>query len=95
MKRGSDILIEKLLLFFCRKFENNRKIAIFALSNYSPMKSRELHNKFTKAGWKFHHAEGSHYFYMKDGILSEPIPYHGSKEMGKGLALKLIRKYGL
>lgn len=32
---------------------------------------------------------------MKDDILSEPIPYHGSKEMGKGLALKLIRKYGL
>lgn len=59
------------------------------------MKSKELHNKFIKAGWKYDHAEGSHYFYIKDGILSEPIPYHGAKEIGKGLALKLIKKYGL
>lgn len=75
----------------------NRKMAIFAVSNNTTlqMKSKELHNKLVKAGWRFHHAEGSHYFYVKDGCLSEPIPYHGAKEIGKGLALKLIRKYGL
>lgn len=48
-----------------------------------------------KAGWKFDHARGSHYFYVKDGKLTEPVPYHGSKEIGTGLAKKLIRKYGL
>lgn len=59
------------------------------------MKSSELHRRFLKAGYKFHHAEGSHYFYMKDGELTEPIPYHGAKELGKGIANKLIRKYGV
>lgn len=59
------------------------------------MKYSELHKKMIKKGWKFDHAEGSHYFYVKDGKKSEPIPYHGSKEIGKGLAGKLIRKYGL
>ncbi|WP_289742010.1 type II toxin-antitoxin system HicA family toxin [uncultured Duncaniella sp.] len=59
------------------------------------MKYSEFHKRFAKAGWVFSHASGSHYFYLKDGQLSEPIPYHGSKEMGKGLASKLIKKYGL
>lgn len=59
------------------------------------MKYTELHRKFTKAGWKFDHAEGSHYFYTKDGEFTEPIPYHGAKEVGIGLANKLIRKYGV
>ena len=59
------------------------------------MKYTELHRKIVKAGWIFHHAEGSHYFYIKDGILSVPIPYHGSKEIGKGLAQKLINNMGL
>jgi len=45
------------------------------------MKYSEFHRKIIKNGWKFHHAEGSHYFYMKDGVLSEPIPFHGSKEI--------------
>ena len=54
------------------------------------MKSNELHRRFVKAGYKFDHAEGSHYFYMKNGVLTEPIPYHGAHEMGKGLANKLI-----
>lgn len=58
------------------------------------MKYTELHRRFIKAGWTFEYADGSHYFYRKDGILSEPIPYHGAHEMGKGLAMKLIKKYG-
>ena len=60
------------------------------------MKSTELHRLFIKRGYKFDHAEGSHYFYRdKDGKLTEPVPFHGAKEMGTGLANKLIRKYGL
>ena len=75
----------------------NRNITIFASSNNKQykMKSNELQRRFVKAGYKFDHAEGSHYFYMKNGVLTEPIPYHGAHEMGKGLANKLIRKYGV
>lgn len=29
------------------------------------MKYSELHRRFIKAGWKFDHAEGSHYFYSR------------------------------
>ena len=42
------------------------------------MKSTELHRRFIKAGYKFDHAEGSHYFYIKNGVLTEPVPYHGA-----------------
>ena len=75
----------------------NRNITIFALQNDTiiKMKSSELHRRFIKAGYIFDHAEGSHYFYIKDGVITEPIPYHGAKEMGKGIANKLIRKYGV
>lgn len=48
-----------------------------------------------KAGWRYDHAEGSHYFYIKDGELSEPVPYHGAHEVPRGLANKLIKRYGL
>jgi len=77
------LLIEKLLFL-------QRKTA-----NITIMKSTELHRRFIKAGYKFDHAEGSHYFYIKDGVMTEPIPYHGAKEMGTGIANKLIRKYGI
>lgn len=57
------------------------------------MKSNELHRRFLKAGYKFHHAADSHYIYEKDGVLTKPVPYHGAKEMPTGLANKLIREY--
>lgn len=59
------------------------------------MKYSELHRLITKRGWAFSHAVGSHYFYFKDGILSPPVPYHGSKEIGEGLRKKIIREMGL
>ena len=59
------------------------------------MKSKELHRRFIKAGWTFDHAEGSHYFYIRNGVLTEPVPYHGAKEMPQPLANHLIRKYGV
>ena len=59
------------------------------------MKYTELHRKFVKAGWRYDHAEGSHYFYIKNGELSEPVPYHGAHEIPTGLANKLIKRYGL
>ena len=54
------------------------------------MKYSEIHRRFIKAGWVFDHAEGSHYFYIKDGKLSESIPCHGAKEKPKGMANKII-----
>jgi len=59
------------------------------------MKYSEFHRRIVKNGWKFSHAEGSHYFYMKDGILSEPIPYHGSKEIYEPLRLKISKSMGI
>jgi predicted RNA binding protein YcfA (HicA-like mRNA interferase family) len=59
------------------------------------MKYTEFHRKIKKNGWVFSHAEGSHYFYVKDGVLSPPIPFHGAKEMGEGLRKKLIKETGL
>lgn len=59
------------------------------------MKYSEMHRRFIRAGWNFDHAEGSHYFYIKEGVLSEPIPYHGAKEMPTGLASRLIKRYGV
>ena len=59
------------------------------------MKYTELHNRFKKAGWVYDHAEGSHYYYVKDGVMTEPIPYHGAHEMPKFLSSKLIKKYGI
>ena len=32
---------------------------------------------------------------MKDGEMTEPIPYHGAHEMPKFLSSKLIKKYGI
>ena len=65
------------------------------MSKIGDMKYTELHQRFIKAGWRYHHAEGSHYFYIKNGKLTEPIPYHGAKEIGTGLARKLIKRYGI
>ena len=58
------------------------------------MKSSELHKRVRKNGWKYVKAEGSHYIYEKNGKYY-PVPYHGSKEMGKGLVLKIIKEMGL
>ncbi|MDR1222305.1 MAG: type II toxin-antitoxin system HicA family toxin [Tannerella sp.] len=55
------------------------------------MKYTELHRKIVKNGWTYVYAEGSHYFYEKDGVISPPVPYHGAKEMGKGLEKSIIR----
>jgi mRNA interferase HicA len=59
------------------------------------MKYSEFHRKILKNGWKYLKAEGSHYFYEKDGKESPPIPFHGAKEMGEGLRKKIIKEMGL
>ncbi len=59
------------------------------------MKYSELHRKLVKNGWKFLRAEGSHYFYEKDGKVSPPVPFHGAKEIGEGLKNKIVREMGI
>lgn len=59
------------------------------------MKYTEFHRKIIKAGWKFNHAEDSHYFYEKDGKLSQPVPYHGAKEIPEPLRRKIAREMGI
>ena len=84
-----------ILPFFCQKTCRIIEISLLLLHQISKkyMKYTELHRRFQKVGYKFDHAEGSHYFYIKDGVLTEPIPYHGAHEIAKGLANKLIKKY--
>ena len=59
------------------------------------MKYADFHRKIVRNGWTFLYAKGSHYFYEKNGRVSPPIPYHGSKEIGEGLRKKLIKEMGL
>lgn len=59
------------------------------------MKYKEFHQKIKKGGWKYHHAEGSHYFYEKDGKLSQPVPFHGAKEIPEPLRKKIARELGV
>ena len=58
------------------------------------MKCSELHRSVRKNGWKFIKAEGSHYIYEKGGRFY-PVPFHGAKEIGTGLANKIIKEMGL
>lgn len=45
-------------------------------------------------GWRHIRTEGSHYIYEKDGRIY-PVPYHGAKEIGKGLEKKMTREMSL
>ena len=72
--------------------EFHRKILA---SGWNIMKYKEFHRKILASGWKFSHAEGSHYFYLKDGRLSEPVPYHGAKEIPEPLRRKIAKGMGV
>jgi mRNA interferase HicA len=76
---------------FCKKGSN---FATFGLLNLVPVKSSELHRKVRKNGWVHIRTEGSHYIYEKEG-RTYPVPYHGAKEIGKGLERKIIKEMRL
>ena len=65
------------------------------LNKTTIMKYKEFHRKIVAAGWKFDHAEGSHYFYIKNGQLSVPVPYHGSKEIPEPLRKRIAKQMGI
>jgi mRNA interferase HicA len=59
------------------------------------MKYSEIHRLIRQNGWIYSHAKGSHFFYRKDGNLSPPVPWHGSKEIGEGLKNKIFKELKL
>jgi len=60
------------------------------------VKSNELLKKILKAGWYEIRQTGSHKILMHDNYKHTIIfPYHGSKEMGKGIESALLKQAGL
>lgn len=58
------------------------------------MKSSELHKLIKASGWKHIRTSGSHYIYEKNG-KRYPVPYHGAKEVGKGIESKIKKEMEL
>lgn len=58
------------------------------------MKSSKLHRLIKKNDWIHIRTKGSHYIYQK-GRRTYPVPFHGSKEVGKGLEKKVKKEMGL
>lgn len=58
------------------------------------MKSNELHRLILANGWTVLRQNGSHVIYYKNG-RTYPVPDHGSKEVGKGLEIKVKKEMGL
>ncbi len=60
------------------------------------MKSSKLFQILTQDGWYIESQKGSH-LKMKHGTKKGLIivPFHGSKEIGKGLEKKLLKQAGI
>ena len=58
------------------------------------MKSNELHRFIQSQGWQVKRQTGSHVIYEKEGRIY-PVPSHGSKEVHKGIEMKIKRDMGL
>ncbi|WP_345236886.1 type II toxin-antitoxin system HicA family toxin [Hymenobacter saemangeumensis] len=66
------------------------------------MKSSELIRKLKRAGWYIEHQQPGSHFLMMHPTKKAPTPTggitvtdHGSSEVGKGLAAKLLKQAGL
>ena len=60
------------------------------------MKARELVKLIEKVGWVFVNQEGSHMkFRHPDFLYPIIVPNHGSRDLGKGLVLHIMRQAGL
>jgi predicted RNA binding protein YcfA (HicA-like mRNA interferase family) len=58
------------------------------------MKSSELTKLILRNGWKTVRQSGSHIIYEKNGV-HYTATFHGSKEVGKGLEMKIIKEMRL
>lgn len=91
-----------LKIKFCRKKPTKylyicRNISTFVVSSnelFDFMKYSEFHRKVKQQGWVAIRQTGSHRTYEKDG-QKVSVPYHGSKEIPKGLKAKLEKELGL
>jgi mRNA interferase HicA len=60
------------------------------------VKSSELVRIIKKDGWYILRQEGSHMIMQHDTKPGQlVVPVHGSKEVGKGLAMKLLKDAGI
>jgi predicted RNA binding protein YcfA (HicA-like mRNA interferase family) len=68
----------------------------FDVSKKGEMKSSELLRLFKRAGWVEVRQTGSHIILRHpDHKESISLPFHGTKEIGKGIAEKLKKQAGL
>jgi predicted RNA binding protein YcfA (HicA-like mRNA interferase family) len=58
------------------------------------MKSSELNKLILRNAWKVVRQSGSHIIYEKNDI-HYTVTFHGSKEVGKGLEMKIKKEMGL
>lgn len=63
-------------------------------TNDRDMKSSELNRLILKNGWEIIRQSGSHIIYEKNG-KRYTATFHGSKEVGKGLEMKIKKEMGL
>ncbi|MBX2925673.1 MAG: type II toxin-antitoxin system HicA family toxin [Chitinophagaceae bacterium] len=53
-----------------------------------------MHRLILRNEWKHIRTTGSHYIYEKEG-KTYPVPYYGTKEVGKGLEKKIRKEMRL
>mgnify|MGYP002516956554 FL=1 len=58
------------------------------------MKTTEFHKLVRENGWTVLRQTGSHVIYKKGSVIY-PVPYHGAKELGTGLEMKMRKEMGL
>ncbi len=58
------------------------------------MTGKEMVDLYRSQGWVIDRIKGSHYVLKNNGQI-EVIPVHGSKDLAKGLELKLKKRLGL
>ena len=54
----------------------------------------EFHKLVRENGWTVLRQTGSHVIYKKGSVIY-PVPYHGAKELGTGLEMKMRKEMGL
>ena len=58
------------------------------------MRSKELIRLLKEHGWVIDRIKGSHYIMIKDKKTIS-VPFHGSKDLGKGLVSDILKQSGL
>ena len=60
------------------------------------MKSKELMKLLKQNGWVLKDTTGSHFVFKKEGVIHNiTVPFHGSKDLAKGLLHAILIDAGL